>query len=51
MGAESSAAELLRRLSDVASSSAAEVGAAAALFADCVRADGVIQAFGTGHSQ
>jgi uncharacterized phosphosugar-binding protein len=51
IGAESSAAELLRRLSEVASSSSAQVAAAASLFADCVRADGVIQAFGTGHSQ
>jgi len=51
IGASSSAAELLRRLTSVASSSAAQVSAAARLFASCVAADGVIQAFGTGHSQ
>ncbi|HWM03648.1 MAG TPA: SIS domain-containing protein [Actinophytocola sp.] len=51
VSAASSAAELLARLSDLAATSAESVAAAAALFADCVRADGVIQAFGTGHSQ
>jgi uncharacterized phosphosugar-binding protein len=49
--AETSATELLRLLGLVASSSMAAVTRAATLFADCVRADGVIQAFGTGHSQ
>jgi uncharacterized phosphosugar-binding protein len=51
IGAEASAAELLRRLSDLAGTSGDQVGAAAALFAECVGGDGVIQAFGTGHSQ
>jgi uncharacterized phosphosugar-binding protein len=51
IGASTSAAELLRRLSDLATSSADTVSQAARLFAECVSADGVIQAFGTGHSQ
>jgi uncharacterized phosphosugar-binding protein len=49
--AETSASELLRLLGVVASTSRVAVAAAAELFATCVRADGVIQAFGTGHSQ
>jgi uncharacterized phosphosugar-binding protein len=51
IGASTSAAELLRRLSDLAATSGAAVAEAASLFAECVAADGVIQAFGTGHSQ
>jgi uncharacterized phosphosugar-binding protein len=51
LSAEASASELLRLLGLVASSSTVAVAEAAELFADCVRADGVIQAFGTGHSQ
>ncbi|HEX2133043.1 MAG TPA: SIS domain-containing protein [Actinophytocola sp.] len=51
VSAETSASELLRLLDAVARSSQESVSAAAALFASCVRADGVIQAFGTGHSQ
>lgn len=51
LSAEASANELLRLLGLVASSSRAAVAEVAALFAECVRADGVIQAFGTGHSQ
>jgi len=51
VSAETSASELLRLLGAVATSSQESVSAAAALFASCVRADGVIQAFGTGHSQ
>lgn len=51
ISAQSSAAELLRRLEQVAESSGDGVRAAAELFAECVRADGVIHAFGTGHSQ
>jgi len=49
--AQSSASELLRLLGQVAESSQAGVTAAAELFAACVRDDGVIHAFGTGHSQ
>lgn len=51
LSADASASELLRLLGLVAESSKAEVARAAELFAACVRADGVIQAFGTGHSQ
>lgn len=51
LSAEASASELLRLLGQVAESSRTAVAEAAALFAGCVRADGVIQAFGTGHSQ
>ena len=39
---------VLHRLTE---SARADVSAAAELIADCVRADGVVQAFGTGHSQ
>ncbi|MCT2586368.1 sugar isomerase domain-containing protein [Actinophytocola gossypii] len=51
VSAETSASELLRLLGAVATTSQEAVAAAAALFASCVRDDGVIQAFGTGHSQ
>jgi uncharacterized phosphosugar-binding protein len=51
VGAEASAAELLRRLTDLAGSSSSSVCAAAELFAGCVAGGGVVQAFGTGHSQ
>jgi uncharacterized phosphosugar-binding protein len=51
LSAEASASELLRLLGLVAEASKPSVSEAARLFADCVRADGVIQAFGTGHSQ
>jgi uncharacterized phosphosugar-binding protein len=51
VSAENSATELLRLLGAVASSSQEAVSAAATLFAECVLGDGVIQAFGTGHSQ
>jgi uncharacterized phosphosugar-binding protein len=48
VSATASAAALLERLNAVA---ATDVGPAAALLADSVRDNGVIQAFGTGHSQ
>jgi uncharacterized phosphosugar-binding protein len=51
VSAESFAREGLAVLRDITGSAREEVAAAAALVADCVRADGVIQAFGTGHSQ
>ncbi|GAB3457704.1 sugar isomerase domain-containing protein [Actinophytocola sediminis] len=51
LSAQTSAAELLRLLGLVVDSSTTSVARAATLFADCVRADGVIHAFGTGHSQ
>lgn len=51
LSAEASASELLRLLGLVAEAARPSVSQAATLFADCVRADGVIQAFGTGHSQ
>lgn len=43
--------EALRLLVAVAAKAEAEVAAAARLFARCLKADGVIHAFGTGHSQ
>lgn len=49
--ADTYATEIMRLLGDITESSRGAVDAAAALFADCVRANGVIQAFGTGHSQ
>jgi uncharacterized phosphosugar-binding protein len=51
LSAQTYATEILRLLDQVTESSLAAVDAAAELFADCVRADGVIHAFGTGHSQ
>ncbi|MFE6826605.1 sugar isomerase domain-containing protein [Streptomyces sp. NPDC057690] len=51
VSAETFARESLAVLQRVTESARADVGAAAALIADCVREDGVIQAFGTGHSQ
>ncbi|HKT03101.1 MAG TPA: SIS domain-containing protein, partial [Rugosimonospora sp.] len=41
----------LARLSQVAGASMDRVGEAARLVADCIAADGVVHAFGTGHSQ
>jgi uncharacterized phosphosugar-binding protein len=51
VSAQSYATEILRLLGQVTESSQPAVESAAELFADCVRADGVIHAFGTGHSQ
>ncbi|MEU1177772.1 SIS domain-containing protein [Streptomyces sp. NPDC005820] len=51
VSAETFARESLAVLHGLAASSRADVAAAAALIADCVRADGVVHAFGTGHSQ
>lgn len=51
LSASTCASEILRVLNEVATSSVADVEAAAELFANCVAADGVIHAFGTGHSQ
>jgi uncharacterized phosphosugar-binding protein len=51
VSAEGFARESLAVLQDITASAGAEVAAAAELIADCVRSDGVIQAFGTGHSQ
>lgn len=51
LSAQTYATEIRRLLDQVTASSLAAVEAAAELFADCVRADGVIHAFGTGHSQ
>lgn len=48
ISAAASATALLSHLTTVANT---DVGPAAALLADAVRANGVIQAFGTGHSQ
>jgi uncharacterized phosphosugar-binding protein len=50
LSASSCASEILRVLNEVATSSVADVEAAAELFATCVAGDGVIHAFGTGHS-
>jgi uncharacterized phosphosugar-binding protein len=49
--ADTYATEIMRLLGSVTESARGAVDAAARLVADCVRADGVIQAFGTGHSQ
>lgn len=51
VSAEGFARESLAVLQDITASAGPEVAAAAELIADCVRSDGVIQAFGTGHSQ
>lgn len=51
IAAKTYAAEALRLLTTLASSAESRVDAAAKLFARCVKADGVIHAFGTGHSQ
>ncbi|MFJ9902336.1 sugar isomerase domain-containing protein [Streptomyces sp. NPDC101152] len=51
VSAEGFARESLAVLQDLTKSARDEVAGAARLIADCVRADGVIQAFGTGHSQ
>jgi uncharacterized phosphosugar-binding protein len=51
VSAEGFARESLAVLRHVTESSRDDVARAAALIADCVRSDGVIQAFGTGHSQ
>jgi uncharacterized phosphosugar-binding protein len=49
--AQSYATEIVRLIGSVTGSATAAVAAAGELFAECVRADGVIHAFGTGHSQ
>ncbi|MEV4864959.1 SIS domain-containing protein [Streptomyces ossamyceticus] len=51
VSADSFAQQGLAVLHHLTGSARAEIGAAAALLADCVREDGVVQAFGTGHSQ
>ncbi|MDH6218623.1 SIS domain-containing protein [Streptomyces pseudovenezuelae] len=51
VSAEGFARESLAVLEDITRSARDEVTRAAELIADCVRGDGVIQAFGTGHSQ
>ncbi|MCI3271659.1 sugar isomerase domain-containing protein [Streptomyces cylindrosporus] len=51
VSAEGFAREGLAVLEDITESARDAVARAAGLIADCVRADGVIQAFGTGHSQ
>jgi uncharacterized phosphosugar-binding protein len=51
VSAEGFARESLAVLRDLTESAREEVARAAELIADCVRSDGVIQAFGTGHSQ
>ncbi|MEU1511054.1 SIS domain-containing protein [Streptomyces sp. NPDC005811] len=51
VSAETFAHKSLAVLHHLSASSRAEVTAAAALIADCVREDGVVHAFGTGHSQ
>jgi uncharacterized phosphosugar-binding protein len=51
VSAEGFAREGMAVLRDITESARDEVAAAARLIADCVRSDGVIQAFGTGHSQ
>jgi uncharacterized phosphosugar-binding protein len=51
VSADSFAQQGLAALHRLTGAARAEIGAAAALIADCVRADGVVQAFGTGHSQ
>ncbi|HEU5472402.1 MAG TPA: SIS domain-containing protein [Actinophytocola sp.] len=51
VSAQTYATEILRLLEQLTARSMPAIEAAAALFADCVRADGVIHAFGTGHSQ
>lgn len=51
VSAQGFARESLAVLQHITESSRDDVARAAALIADCVRSDGVIQAFGTGHSQ
>jgi len=51
LSANGFARESLAVLDRITQSSRDEVARAAALIAECVRSDGVIQAFGTGHSQ
>ncbi|WP_427165654.1 sugar isomerase domain-containing protein [Streptomyces sp. C1-1] len=51
VSAEGFARESLTVLTHITASAREEVAGAARLIADCVRSDGVIQAFGTGHSQ
>lgn len=51
VSAETFARESLAVLRRLTESARADVSAAAELIADCVREDGVVQAFGTGHSQ
>jgi uncharacterized phosphosugar-binding protein len=51
VSAHTYATEIMRLLGSVTESSRTDTEAAAALFADCVRGNGVIHAFGTGHSQ
>lgn len=51
VSAQTYATEILRLLGDVTSAAQAGVEAAAELIADCVKANGVVHAFGTGHSQ
>jgi uncharacterized phosphosugar-binding protein len=51
VSAQGFARESLAVLQQVIESARGDVAAAADLVAECVRADGVVQAFGTGHSQ
>ena len=51
VSAQGFARESLAVLQQVIESARGDVAAAAGLVAECVRADGVVQAFGTGHSQ
>ncbi|MCX4767712.1 SIS domain-containing protein [Streptomyces sp. NBC_01275] len=51
VSADRFAREGLAVLNRLAESARADVSAAAGLIADCVREDGVVHAFGTGHSQ
>ncbi|MGW0470938.1 sugar isomerase domain-containing protein [Streptomyces coeruleorubidus] len=51
VSAQGFARESLAVLQQVIESARGDVAAAAELVAECVRADGVVQAFGTGHSQ
>lgn len=51
VSAQGFARESMAVLDRVTESARGDVARAAALIADCVRADGVVQAFGTGHSQ
>ena len=51
VSAQTYATEIMRLLGRVTESSRTDIDAASALFADCVRGNGVIHAFGTGHSQ
>lgn len=51
VSADSFVRESLAVLDGITASARDDVRRAAELIADCVRADGVVQAFGTGHSQ